>query len=167
MNIHPLFVHFPIALLMLYSVLELIKSKKIEKRFNLFYTKIILLATGMIGGFVALQTGDIASELLSRAERTSILHFHEMFAQMSIFLYGVMAFGYILKIALPYLASKNFKYNWLLTDLSIIILSPIVSMSLSVLGLIALTITGGLGGILVYGPNADFATSLLYSIFKI
>lgn len=152
---------------MLYSVLELIKSKKIDSKFNLFNTKIILLFTGMIGGFAALQTGDIASDLLSRAERTSILHFHEMFAQMSIFLYGVMAFGYILKLALPYLSTKNFKYNWLIDDIRIIILSPIVSISLSILGLIALAVTGGLGGILVYGPDADFATSILYNIFKI
>ena len=167
MNIHPLFVHFRIALLMLYSILELVKNKKIEEKFNLFYTKVILLITGMVGGFVALQTGDMASELLPRSERSSILHFHEMFAQMSIFLYGIMLFGYILKIAEPHLATKNFKYNWLVTDLRIIILSPIVSISLSILGLIALTITGGFGGILVYGPNADFATSILYNIFKI
>ncbi len=86
---------------------------------------------------------------------------------MSIFLYGILAFGYILKFVEPYLTSKNFKFNWFLTDLRIIILSPIVSISLSILGLIMLTITGGLGGILVYGPNADFVTSFLYTLFKI
>ncbi|MES2409772.1 MAG: DUF2231 domain-containing protein [Patescibacteria group bacterium] len=167
MNIHPLFVHFPIALLMLYSILELIKVKNIEEKFNLLYTKSILLFAGMIGGFVALQTGDIASHLLPRDERTSILHFHEMFAQMSIFLYGILAFGYILKFIEPYLTSTNFKFNWLVTDLRIIILSPIVSINLSILGFITLTITGGLGGILVYGPNVDFVTTFLYTIFKI
>lgn len=167
MNIHPLFVHFPIALLGLYSFLELIKTKGIQEKFNLLHTKVILLFVGLVGGFIALQTGDIASHLLSREERSSILHFHEMFAQMSIFLYGIMFLGYMLKFIEPYLISKNFKFGRLITDLQIIILSPIVSISLSVLGLITLSIAGGLGGILVYGPNADFVTNFLYNIFKI
>lgn len=167
MNIHPLFVHFPIALLMLYSALELIKSKKINDKFNLFYTKAILLIIGISSGFLALQTGDSASHLLSRSARTSILRFHEMFAQMTIFVYGILALGYILKLSEEFFIKKNFRFKNILIDIRIIILSPIVSISLSLIALITLSVTGGLGGILVYGPDADFITKILYTIFYI
>ena len=108
MNIHPIVVHFPIALLTLYSVVELIKSKNIVLKYNLFYSKALLLITGTVGGYFALQTGDIASHLLK--SRSSILRFHEMFAQMSIMLYSFLSLGYILKLIEPYLEKRNFKY---------------------------------------------------------
>ncbi len=165
MNIHPIVVHFPIALLTLYSVVELIKSKNIVLKYNLFYSKALLLITGTVGGYFALQTGDIASHLLK--SRSSILRFHEMFAQMSIMLYSFLSLGYILKLIEPYLEKRNFKYIEAVRVVTTIILSPIVSISVAIIALTTLSITGGLGGILVYGPNADFVTKILYSIFNI
>jgi uncharacterized membrane protein len=167
MNIHPLIVHFPIALLTIYSILELVRSKTIIEKYNLFYTKLLLLFVGIAGGFFALQSGDMASHLLDRASRNNILRSHEMFAQITIMLYCLLAFGYILKLSKGYLTKKNFKYMEIVEDLSIIILSPIVSISVSVIALITLSITGGLGGILVYGPDADFITNILYKIFNV
>jgi uncharacterized membrane protein len=167
MNIHPLIVHFPIALLTVYSILELIRSKTIVEKYNLLYTKALLLFVGILGGFFALQSGDMASEMIDRASRNNILRSHEMFAQITIILYSLLALGYVLKFSLNYLAKKNFKYLEIVEDLSIIILSPIVSIGVSIIALTTLSITGGLGGILVHGPDTDFITNILYKIFNV
>ena len=48
MNIHPLLVHFPIALLTIYSLLELVPFKQIYRQSYWFYTKAIILIIGSI-----------------------------------------------------------------------------------------------------------------------
>lgn len=62
MNLHPIIVHFPIACLVLYSLIELgsLFSPRIRK--NLEITKYFLLIIGILGTFGALQSGEIAQQ---------------------------------------------------------------------------------------------------------
>lgn len=50
-NIHPVLVHFPIALSIVYAILELIPFKKLRE--NLFTTKASLVTLGTISIFAA------------------------------------------------------------------------------------------------------------------
>jgi hypothetical protein len=50
MNYHLLVIHFPIALVVLYSGLEIISFKKVRDAFPfLFYTKALLIIIGALG----------------------------------------------------------------------------------------------------------------------
>ena len=62
MNLHPIFVHFPIALLTLYTLCELLRFKKIKDHPAWFYLKAVLIICGTLGAAAALLTGDGAKE---------------------------------------------------------------------------------------------------------
>jgi len=57
MNVHPIFVHFPIALLTIYALLELIQFKKVTSWNPWFYIKASFVVFGAIGTYAALFTG--------------------------------------------------------------------------------------------------------------
>lgn len=64
MDLHPIIVHIPVACLGLYTIVEIIsRCKKINKE-NLLMTKYFLLFVGVIGAFIALQSGEIAEHLM-------------------------------------------------------------------------------------------------------
>lgn len=67
MNIHPLFVHFPIALLTVYAVAELLRFKRLTSQVWWWNVKTLLLGVGLLGGFATLQTGEIAEELIEKS----------------------------------------------------------------------------------------------------
>lgn len=57
-TIHPLLVHFPVAMLSLYGVLEIISSFPIIKKFDTTLTKLILVIVGTLGGMLASVSGE-------------------------------------------------------------------------------------------------------------
>ncbi|KHO51327.1 MAG: hypothetical protein QT04_C0044G0036 [archaeon GW2011_AR11] len=63
LNIHPIFVHFPIALLSLYAVMVLIRFRKVMGLPYWSYAKAILAIAGTLGAFAALQTGSLVGAL--------------------------------------------------------------------------------------------------------
>ena len=65
-NIHPIFVHFPIALLFIYSIIKIIPFKKWFPKVTWDYLGFILLIIGVLGAFVASSTGEIADELIQK-----------------------------------------------------------------------------------------------------
>ena len=52
-NIHPLLVHFPIAFLVLYSLLEIVSLKDLNTVYGFQIQKLFLVITGFIGGLFA------------------------------------------------------------------------------------------------------------------
>ena len=169
MNLHPIFVHFPIALLTFYSVAELIRTKKLMKTDFWFYFKAILVIVGVIFAIITIQTGEIAAKQLG--ERTQLLELHKFWANTTTWIFGLIAVIYALvwidkteKVKLNYgTIIEKFWRN--ITKLSILILRKSwIIITLAIIGLISLTITGALGGAIVYGPDIDPAARIIYNL---
>lgn len=155
-NIHPIFVHFPIALLFLYSIIKILPLKKWFPKVSWKHIETILLVLGTLGAFVAIYTGGIARHLISPSSR-QLVQMHSLFAVISAWLYGALLFGEILYFLNSWITSKlkNPPIYSLLIFVQKILTSSFVSKIIASLGLIAISVTGLLGGVIVYGLSAD------------
>ena len=167
-NIHPIFVHFPIALLFIYSIIKILPFKKWLPKIAWGDIGFVVLVVGVLGAFVSLSTGDSAEEL-STANRT-LINTHATFAGISTWLYVALLLGEI---------SHFFNQSKLAEKISLLKLKKITtffekflygklfSKIVSLVALIFITITGMLGGIIVYGISADPFASVLLKILGI
>jgi len=168
MNIHPIFVHFPIALLAIYSVLEMIHFRKVMHKIEFFYIKFSLLFFGTVGAFLSLATGDSAEEL--HRDVWQLVEVHSTFAGITTFVYCILLAVYVFDwVNLEYgeklSASKYSKFwHWKKNIIEKIFNGPVIII-LAVLGFVTLFITGALGGAIVYGPLGDPFTAFVYKIF--
>lgn len=178
MNYHPIFVHFPIALLTVYTICEFIRFKQIKKHVAWFYVKAVLVITGTAGATAALFTGDGARQAVLSgvinarvADPRAVINLHETFAKGASLIFLIIAIGYAIawldKLNIvDYLHGSLLKSFWgilvgfqkILTD------SPLIIV-LSIFGLIAITIAGSLGGSIIYGPNTDPMVHFIYGLF--
>lgn len=153
MNIHPLFVHFPIAFFVLYVALEIFTPKKdISSPRHL--AKTILLVAGSIGAQFALTTGDMAEQI---AGPSAMLEMHSLFANITTIVFGINAFIYVWDYIIQKWGSILQKYK-IIHYISILIgfmKKRYLHVVLAVVGLIAVTYTGALGGAMVYGSTVD------------
>ena len=89
-NMHPKIVHFPLAFLMLYPVIEFLAllSKKdfFSKTANLF------LIIGTIGAFIAVFTGNQAYALVDGWQKESLIIFnsHQTFANYTMWFFAAL-----------------------------------------------------------------------------
>lgn len=168
MDIHPIFVHFPIALLTVYAVLELIRFEKITNQPYYFYVKGSLLIIGILTSSLALQTGEMAEDGVVRSLH-DLVEMHSTFANISTWIFAVLAVAYaatwISKTEYNHKLSESFLakiWNLLLMVTSKIMNNSFIMIILALLGLGAITITGALGGAIVYGPDVDPIVSFFY-----
>jgi hypothetical protein len=159
MNLHPIIVHIPIACLALYSILERILFFKKTLQDKLIHTKYFLLFVGVIGSFIALQTGERAEHLLWG--HSNLIEMHSTFANLSHFSYIIIAIIYGLNLVITHkiwskyrtvitkqhLPKIKYILNHMYTHYSIILLSG--------LGFILLSITGALGWAISHGTTDD------------
>lgn len=175
MNIHPLFVHFPIGMLVVYSALEIgaYLVPQLRRQAWVFPVKAFLLFAGVLSAIVALATGGIAEDLIAANPRAFILELHAPFAVATTLVYLILAASYTVRIfdqngwSDRIVGSHSFLVRILNIKryLSRLVLDTWVLPFLALLGLILLTITGGLGAAIVYGPNIDPAVSFVYHLF--
>jgi hypothetical protein len=161
MDFHPFIVHFPIALLVVYSILEFIMvGRKNSDFWNLF--KDWILFFGLAGAFIALLTGSIAEEKL--LVENNIVGAHELFAQLTT---AIFSFLFVVRISLRAISKKpellenglGFMKQPLLLANNRFVLS-----GLALLGLISISFTGALGAALVYGPKGDLIISFVVGL---
>jgi uncharacterized membrane protein len=154
-NIHPIFVHFPIAFLLLYSFIKIVPLYKWFPRVAWKQVGLVLLLAGVIGAFVANSTGEIAEHLV-RPDH-NLVEMHATFASISTWVYGLLLIGEVLsvltiniipKIGIPKLTSFLVSIQKILTNRTL-------SIILALAGLVAISVTGLLGGVMVYGTTAD------------
>ena len=154
-NIHPLFVHFPIALLIVYSAIAIIPLRKWIPQFAWRQIGQVVLLIGVLGAMLASTTGEIAEELV-RPDH-ALVEMHALFANASTWIYGILLAGEVLFYLNPALQKKgilSFLYP-LLTWVEKVITQRGITVLLAILGLVAISVTGLLGGVMVYGVSAD------------
>jgi uncharacterized membrane protein len=151
-NLHPQLVHFPVALLFLYSIFELISTRHLVQKPYWFYIKAVLIIGGALTGVLAALSGLIASNFdLS----IPLVAAHFRFAFATNVLFGVTALLYMLAW---FASGRKQEVVWkLLSNRPTMIL-------VSLVGLALITITAGLGGAMVYGTHFD---PLMAPIFKL
>ncbi len=154
-NIHPIFVHFPIALLFLYSIIKIIPFKKWFSKVTWDYLGFIILLIGVLGAFVARYTGEIAEELIQKNRQ--LIEVHSTFAGISTTIFGLLLLGEILILLTPKIFGKiNLpKTSEYVLFIQKVLTHRFVVILLAFLGLISITITGLFGGTIVYGTTAD------------
>ena len=165
MNIHPLLVHFPIALLCLYVLFEIIRIKKLQHATYWFYTKAILIITGTISGLFTLLSGDTAEHAYRGASSRDLIELHSNFAGASMFIFGALALVYIITwLRMEHFLIQN-TYMRSVYKYTNYFYKPWIMITLAIIGFVLLGITGTLGGALVYGSHADIFTETLFNLF--
>ena len=176
MNIHPLFVHFPIGLLVVYSVLELgaYCLPALRRQLWVFPAKAFLLFVGVLAAFAALVTGGLAAEGLEGDSVLSpLIEIHAPFAALTTALYLVIAAAYLNRVF-----DRNGWFNRIVETngflawgwnakkyLAHLILDTPLLSALALLALVGMTVTGALGAAIVYGPDIDPFVSFIYHLF--
>ncbi|MGX9135628.1 DUF2231 domain-containing protein [Rummeliibacillus sp. JY-2-4R] len=151
MPLHPSIVHFPIALLILGAVIEIINIAVKKEMLNKLGTFLIVI--GVLSGFAALASGDGAEHFaynhLGRGIHNQI-ETHSFFATISMILFSVLA---VIKLVFKHSMIKwrpKFVKDWFLATLIVI---------LSIAGIASLATTGHLGGKIVYENQQTTATN--------
>jgi uncharacterized membrane protein len=162
MNFHPLLVHFPVALLTIYALLELAGLSRLGKLSYWFYLKAMFLIIGSLASIPAAIAGLAIKPLFGGApEVVNLVNTHENFAIATIVVFCVLAFSYVLTWIRRDAPSVRLGALEQLVQLT---QKPPVIVSLAIVGLILVTITGALGGSISYGPNVDPVVSLIYKL---
>jgi uncharacterized membrane protein len=136
MELHPIFVHFPVALLTIYAVLELIRFKKITSKPYWFHVKAFFVIFGAMGAIAAFMTGP------DEAKMIRIGQLHAEFATGTLIVFLIIGLAYAFEWFRP-------------SKYSLFIMRPYIIIPLAFIGLVLVTITGGLGGAMVHGTHAD------------
>lgn len=167
MNIHPLFVHFPIGLLVVYAVLEIFPLVRWYPQAPWDAIKTVLVVFGALGAVAASGTGEIAEKLLDDESLKELIETHSSFAAAATFIFSALAFSYFVR----WLSGHHRMFEGRLRPLAFVgsIADIIAIRSVAVMGalagLAAITITGALGAAIVYGPDADPLVTVIYSFF--
>jgi len=154
-NLHPIFVHFPIALLSLYSVLAILPFRKWFPRVNWRDILFVLLVTGFFGAYLSSVTGEVAEHIV-RVDR-SILNAHTFFAAASMWFYGLLFLGEALRVLdqkIKKITIISFAFTFI-DKVRNILQNRVIIFLLAIFGFISIFITGLLGGVMVYGTSAD------------
>ncbi len=164
-NIHPILVHFPIAFLSLYSAIVLLPIQKWFPKIKLKTTQDILLLVGTLGIFLAKASGEIAVEI-TKLEH-SLVEMHELFANATTWFYMILVIIFLLPYVIYFLQKKNLKFPkfiQLLKKLSTFLNKKNFIKVSALLGVVSLFITGLLGGVIVYGVDADPIASFVLKL---
>lgn len=171
-NIHPIFVHFPIALFTIYALFEIIRIKRFEQTDTITYIKSAFLIIGSISSMLAVQTGELVGETMEDGPLGRLLETHAFFAVGSSYIFGALAIVYLIWLIektqsfTKYTSSGVGQSIWnLLLKIKAIFWKKGILILLAIVGLFFITVTGSLGGALVYGPDVDPVVKFFYTIF--
>lgn len=158
MDLHPIFVHFPIALLSVYVAVEVVRIPKVVRASWWFPLKSILVIIGSAASVVTFFSGWLLKQAAEQHGTVSnVLIQHDHFALYTVIVFGILAVAHVMVLLRQY-------FNAQIMRLAESILQPWVVIPLAILGLILITITGSLGGAMVYGPDVDPIVKFIYGI---
>lgn len=169
MDLHPMIVHFPIALLTLYAIFEILPVARWYGKLPWTAIKTILVVTGALGALAAVITGGLAEETITNPAQRQVVELHENFAVTTAIIFGILAVARLKKwIRTEHPLFMAVRYPSAVATGDAIInffLSTPVRILLALTGLAAITVTGALGGAMVHGPNIDPAVKFIYGLF--
>lgn len=160
-DIHPILVHFPIAILSTYTILEFLRFRFLTRLQYWFYIKALLAILGSLATLPTMLAGLLAKSLLTTPNR--VVDLHEKFAISASTIFLFIGFLYFLAWIKPQVKSKN---NLLQFVFSVehFIFEKNILIPVAFVGLILITITGALGGIIVFGPGIDPFSKILFNL---
>ncbi len=171
MNLHPLLVHFPIALLSLYALIECASYIFFRRHEKLVLIKGVLVIFGAITTLPTILFGMYAEEMLGEQEVIhEVIETHEAFAIITFLIFAILASAYALRLSHG-TAFKLFVISrWILFKkiydikyaLALHMTDGWFAPVVAAIGFISLVITGALGAIITRGPEADIITSFVY-----
>lgn len=154
-NIHPIFVHIPIAFFAIYSLIVLFPFERFIKKIAWRDIRLVLLIVGVVGAGVSLITGESSEHLLRPVH--DLVEMHALFAQISTWTYAILLLGelssWYIRISLS--TSQDSILMRIAKKVHAIVMSPSFALILSLIALIAISVTGILGGVMVHGVSAD------------
>lgn len=169
-NLHPIFVHFPIALLSLYSFFEFISFGSLRRNQTWIIIKAMLVCLGGISLLVVRQLGSVAKHEITNPDVLRLVRAHEQYANYSTAVFGIIATFYVLVFVklvlnyyrLPVSLRGLFSFLFVIQDWYI---NSYTAKAMALLGLALLTIAGALGGSIIYSPTIDPFTNFIYKTF--
>lgn len=171
-NIHPIFVHFPIALFTIYALFEIIRIKRFEATDTITYIKAVFLIIGSLSSMLAVQTGELVGEVMENGPQGKLLETHAFFAVGASYIFGILAIVYLIWLVektgffAKYTSSGLGQSIWsLLLKIKAVFWKKSILILLAIVGLFFITVAGSLGGALVYGPDVDPIVKFFYTIF--
>lgn len=143
-GLHPLVVHFPIALLFVVPVLLLIGLIWKNQARCYLIAALVIMFLGTISAYFASMTGDRAGELAQRTPQiTAMIEEHNELAETTRAVFTILTVLYSALLFLPKILKKELTPR-------LFIICNIIFLILYFLGMLILTNTGFLGGRLVH-----------------
>jgi len=108
-RLHPLIIHFPIALLLVAPLFVIVGAMLAPPKGRAFLTSaLILMVIGTVSLFVALETGDAAGELMSQqAPVEHVLAAHEKLAETTCILFSAITAVFAHLVLLPRMLKRE------------------------------------------------------------
>lgn len=143
--IHPLIVHFPIALLLIAPVFIVIGMMlKPERRYPFMLVALILMVFGTLGTFVAASSGEAAGKLAENMPKVeSVLDRHEDLAEMTELIFSALTIIFVAILFVPRLLKRE-------PTRAISFALPLVFLVFYATGAVSLMNTAHQGGRLVH-----------------
>lgn len=164
MNVHPIFTHFPVALMTLYAIMEMIRFKRILALPYWFYVKATFCILGTTISYATYLTGDMLENLYEG----ELIQRHSQSAIVTIVFFTLLSLAHLTRwlelsglLKEPRMRLARFA---LLAYTGFVFKTPVIVLC-ALFGLAAITVTGALGGALAYGYEADPVVNIIYRIF--
>jgi uncharacterized membrane protein len=143
--VHPLVVHFPIALLLIAPLFVVMGAvQKPGRGYRFLLAALILMAVGTISTFIAASSGEAAGELAERVPQAkAVLDQHQELAETTEIAFSALTFIFASIVFVPKLLKRN-RSRMLSTVL------PLVFLVLYATGAVSLANTAHQGGRLVH-----------------